>query len=53
MNNVSNDNDMNNFQNLNSLVNSISDSEQFSLSQSNIDGMMDFFLDIIGVRIDM
>jgi len=41
------------FTDFNSLVYSTSNSKKFSLSQSNIDSMMDSFLDPIGERVNM
>jgi len=53
MNYIYNDNDMDSFWNLNSLVNFTSDGKEFSLSWSNIDSVINYLLDIVKMRIDM
>ena len=53
MNCIYNDNDMSSFWNLDSLVNPISDSKEFGLSWGDIDSVMNCFLDIIKMRMDV
>ena len=53
MNSISNDNDMNCIWNLDSLVKPTFNNKKFSLSKSDIYGIMDYFLDFVGIIIYM
>jgi len=53
MNSITNSDDVGSFRDLNSLVDSTFNSEKFSFSQSNIDSIINSFLDLVGERVDM